>query len=174
MNDLYRRRVQLKTSMNMPPRIKDWIVGMKGAWFALVVVLVVVLAVPSMAQTESPNDILIVVHKTVSVNGISQAELKNYFLKKKTTWKAGRRVIPIHAPRGSRVRKEFLRRALSMAEEEERIYWEKRKIQAGATEPVTFQNNLKAVFKIKGSLSYVFRSDYHEGVVKVLLTLPAP
>ncbi len=37
--------------------------------------------------------------------------------------------------------------------------------------PATFSNLLKAVFKVNGSVGYVFRSDYKEGVVKVLMVL---
>ncbi|MCP4677826.1 MAG: hypothetical protein GY854_20370 [Deltaproteobacteria bacterium] len=137
------------------------------------VLATVFLILPNGAQAESPNDILVVVNKGVKQDSISLGELKNLFLKDKTTWRSGQKVIPIHASAGSPVRKAFVSRVLGMSIEDEKLFWQKRKIKTGKIKPVEFRNTLKAVFKLRGSISYIFRSQYKERVAKVVLVLPA-
>ncbi len=139
----------------------------------LAVLVAVFLILPNGARAENPNDILIVVNKGVKQDSITPGELKNLFLKDKTTWRDGQKVVPVHAPGGSAVRKAFVSRILGMSIEDEKIFWQKRKIKTGKVKPVEFGNSLKAVFKLRGSISYVFRSQYREGVVKIVLVLPA-
>lgn len=123
--------------------------------------------------TGGPEDLIIVVNKANKRNSITLAELREYFLRKRHTWGPGQKSVPIHAKSTTRVREAFNRTVLNMSVNEELQYWQNRKIKFGDSSIVEFGNNLKAVFKIKGSISYVFRSDYKEGVVKVLLVIPA-
>ena len=58
-----------------------------------------------------------------------------------------------------------------MEQSRERSYWQEQKIRKGLMPPATFSNLLMAVFKVNGSVSYVFRSDYKQGVVKILAVL---
>ena len=58
-----------------------------------------------------------------------------------------------------------------MEESRERAYWQEQKIKRGTLPPAAFSSSLRAVFQIKGSVAYVFRSEYKEGVVKVLAVL---
>ena len=125
----------------------------------------------SPAHADSPNDILVVANKSVPGSSISSSELKAIFLKKKGRWKNGAKAIPINAKDGTALRKAFLQRLLNMEESRERSYWQEQKIRGGTMPPATFSNLLKAVFKVNGSVGYVFRSDYKEGVVKVLMVL---
>ena len=39
--------------------------------------------------------------------------------------------------------------------------------------PFSFSDALRAVFKVKGAVGYVFRGDYKPGVVKIIMVLPA-
>ena len=126
----------------------------------------------STAYAESPDDILIVANKSVPMDSISSAELKAIFLKKKSRWKNGSKTIPINAKDGTLLRKTFVQRLLNMEQTREKSYWQEQKIRKGTLPPATFSNLLKAVFKVNGSVGYVFRSDYKEGVVKVLMVLP--
>ncbi|MCP4675326.1 MAG: hypothetical protein GY854_07435 [Deltaproteobacteria bacterium] len=124
------------------------------------------------ARAESPGDILIVANKGVAVDSVSVDELKAFFFKQRTSWKKGGKVVPVHAKEGSSLREAFLAKVLSMQLTQEIAFWQEQKIRKGISAPPEFSNTLKAVFKIKGSLSYVFRKDFKEGVVKVILVLP--
>ncbi len=139
--------------------------------FCLACVAFLVSSVNSV-KAESPNDILIVANKGVSAGSLSLDELKAFFFKERTSWKTGGRVVPIHANEDSALRKAFLSKVLSMRLAQEKAFWQEQKIRKGMAAPPEFSNTLKAVFKIKGALSYIFRKDYREGVAKILLVLP--
>lgn len=139
----------------------------------LMLALVVSLAVPGgVAEADGPQDLLIVANQGVPEDELTLEEVKAIFLKQRKSWKAGSAVVPIHAKTGSTLRRTFLERVLAMTEAEELSYWEGQKIRKGVEGPPEFGNPLKAVFRIKGGISYVLRSDYKEGVAKVLLVVP--
>ncbi len=138
-----------------------------------VFVAAVLMTLVGAASAESPNDILIVINNAVPQNSITVGELKNLFLKEKTNWSSGGKVVPIHASAGSRLRKDFVNRVLGMNPSDEKIFWRERKIKTGKVSPVEFGNTLKAVFKLRGSVSYVYRFQYKKTVAKVVLVLPA-
>lgn len=126
------------------------------------------------AQTpaEHPNDILIVVNLASNVSSISIAELKSFFLKQKSRWNDGTKVVPIHTSKGTAVRKAFSRLVLSMTAQDEEIYWQQQRIRKGLNPPPEFKSPLRAVYSLKGSVSYIFRKDYLKGVVKIIRVLP--
>ena len=157
-----------KNKWNVGPRILLAAVFL----FAQILILIPRLEAAGPA-TGGPEDLIIVVNKANKRNSITLAELREYFLRKRHTWGPGQKSVPIHAKSTTRVREAFNRKVLNMSVNEELQYWQNRKIKFGDSSIVEFGNNLKAVFKIKGSISYVFRSDYKEGVVKVLLVIPA-
>jgi len=128
---------------------------------------------PSATLADDPNDILIVANKSVRVNSITENEAKNLFLRKRTQWPDGAKALPINASQKAEVRGVFDEKVLGMSLEDELVYWYKKKIQTGSSAPPEFSNPLKAVFRLKGSVSYVYRSQYREGVVKILLVVPA-
>ena len=123
-------------------------------------------------SAESPRDILVIVNGSVKGEKLSVNELREIFLKKRTTWGSGVRAVPIHST-NSALRDDFRQRVLQMSESEEERYWQQYQIQKGEAKPVSFGNTLKAVFQLKGAVSYIYRSDYREGVTNVVLTLPA-
>jgi ABC-type phosphate transport system substrate-binding protein len=135
--------------------------------------LTVVSLQPQATAAESEDDILVVVNRSVKLDSTTAAELRNIFLKKKTAWHTGDPAVPIHAPAGSVLRKTFRDRLLAMSANEEREYWKNAKIKQALMEPATFSDTLKAVFKLRGGVSYVFRADYKPGVAKIVLVLPA-
>jgi hypothetical protein len=139
----------------------------------MVVLLVTAFTViwQSTAHADNPNDILVVANNSVPISSISTAELKSIFLKKKGRWKNGSKAFPIHAKEGTTLRKAFGQRLLNMELSRELSYWQEQKIRKGIMPPATFSNLLKAVYKVKGSVSYVFRSNYKAGVVKILAVL---
>ncbi|MCP4600286.1 MAG: hypothetical protein GY847_07100, partial [Proteobacteria bacterium] len=125
------------------------------------------------ARADSPKDILIIVNTSVPVERLSPDDVRNYFLKKLGRWKGGGRVVPINAKTKSRLRVEFRKRILNMNIDQETRYWQNRKIKAGQAKPREFGNTNTAVFRIKSSISYVYRSNYKENLAKVILVLPS-
>jgi hypothetical protein len=128
---------------------------------------------PNRALAEHPEDILIIANKAISANDVTINEMKSIFLGRKAALGRQGKVTPVHAKEGSKLRVEFQRRVLDMGPEEEISYWEDQKIRSGATKPPEFTRPIKAVFSRRDSVGYVFRKDYQDGVVRILLVLPA-
>lgn len=125
------------------------------------------------ARADDPNDILVVVNKTVSSPEVSLEDVRNLFLLHRTTLGSNERAIVLNAKSGSTLREDFRRRVLDMSAEEELRFWQERKVRSGQGAPAEFSNPLKAVFKIKHAVGYVYRHQYKEGVVKVVKVIPA-
>jgi hypothetical protein len=140
---------------------------------AVLLLLTISFALPGPASSDHPEDILVIVNSGVPTRKASVDEIKEIFLKKRTNWPGGGAAVPINAAEGTALRKQFRQRVLSMSAREERDYWNDKKIKTGVTGPVEFGNTLKAVFKLRNSVSYVYRSHYKEGVARVLMVLPA-
>jgi hypothetical protein len=130
------------------------------------------------SRAEDPNDLLIVANKTVPVDTTTPEELRVIFFKKKTSWKRGREIQPIHAPTNSPERKAFARRVLGKSHQEAHRAWNDRQVMYGIIPPPELPSDdharLRRVFSTKGAISYVWRKDYLEGVTKILLVLPPP
>jgi hypothetical protein len=125
------------------------------------------------AFAESPNDILVVTSLSVKTKSVTVEELRDFFLKVRSSWPSGERVIPIHTGDDPHLRNQFREMVLKMSSSEERRYWQTKQVKDGDSDPPIFANVLKVVFKLRGAISYVYRSQYKEGVAKVLLVLPA-
>ncbi len=134
--------------------------------------LAVVLLASGAASAERPDDILIIVNAQVKGEDVSQDELKAIFLKNRTHWSSGARAIPVFA-KDAALHGDFRERFLKMRESEEAQYWQRMNIQRGTEKPVSFANTVKAVYQLKGSVSYIYRSQYVAGVTNVVLVLPA-
>ena len=142
-------------------------------WTIQAVLAVALFALPSQASADDPNDIIVIANSSVKANSITKDELRDIFLKKRTSWSNSGNVKPINASDGSPLRARFCEAVLQMTPEEEKRYFQEEKIKNGVTEPNSFSNTQKAVFKLRGSISYVFRSEFKEGVAKKLLVIPA-
>ena len=103
---------------------------------------------------------------------INMDELRDIFLKRRKNWDNNTKAIPINAPKGTELRLDFSERMLKMSDVQEGRYWQEQKIRSGNSPPAEFPVPLKAVFKLRGSVGYVYRADYREGVVNILLVLP--
>jgi len=121
---------------------------------------------------ESPNDILVIANAALTAKSVSESEIRDVFLCKKESWSTGLRAIPIHA-KDAALRNEFRQRLLHMDHSEETRFWQQYQIKTGKSQPGSFGDTLKAVYKIRGGVSYIYRSQYRQGIVKVLLVLPA-
>lgn len=124
------------------------------------------------ADAQSPDDILIIANKGVATDAISIEEVKAIFLKQRNNYKSGGRATPINARKGSALRKAFQEKVLGMDGTQETQYWQEQKIKKGIGAPVELSNTVRAVFSMRGGISYCYRKSYKEGTSKVLLTLP--
>ena len=126
---------------------------------------------PKIVNAESEDDILIVANNKVEADAITVDEARAFFLKKRTSWKEGGKIAVINAPKDSILRDVFRSKVLGMDWSHEQSYWQNEGIRKGLSQPPEFSQTLKAVFKIQGSLGYVFRKDFKEGSAKVLLVI---
>jgi len=124
------------------------------------------------ARADSFEDILVVANRKVSVDSVTLAELQSIYLGQRKSWKKGGKIKPINAKVGSRLRSVFRKKVLGLDETRETNYWQMQKVRKTGTPPVESVNTLLAVIKNSGSVSYVFRKNYRQGLVKVLLVLP--
>jgi len=143
---------------------------MKKKCATLFTVAIVLFTQLSASETaaDAPGEFLIIANKSVKVNSISKAQLRQIFMKRQESWPDGSRVVPINAKIGSPLRSSFVKEIIGMSSSEEKYYWEKEKIRSGVKPPPEFGNTIKGVFKLKGSVGYCYRSDFIEGVVKII------
>ncbi|MCU0661873.1 MAG: substrate-binding domain-containing protein [Myxococcota bacterium] len=142
---------------------------------ALLTLPMLALAIPARAAAQAegnPDDIMIVANKSVPAKELSIDDVRSMFLKRKLTWDGSYPIVPIHPSLDGALRKEFLKRVINLSSDDEYRYWENQKIRFGVSVPCSFSNNLKAVFMLKGGITYIRRKHYKEGVAKILLTLP--
>ena len=137
-----------------------------------IIVLLTGISISGMPATDSANDILVIVNKSVEVETLSIAELKQIFLKKKSSWPGGNPIVPINARVSEDIREEFREKVLDMSNTEESTYWETQKIRLQLSSPVEMGRTPKAVFKLKNAISYAYRRDVPTDVVKVVQILP--
>lgn len=145
--------------------------ALRGVWFCLALGIASLASLGSI-WAQSPDDILIIANKSVHIDRLSLSDVQAYFLKLRQRWPDGNKVVPINAKANREARTAFVTRVMKMQPNKELAYWADQKIRLGQHPPVEFSNPLKAVFKLKGSIGYVFRSQYKEGVVKILAVIP--
>lgn len=123
------------------------------------------------AFADSPNDLLVVANKGVTVESADASEIRAIFLKSRTAL-GGTTVFPLNAKSDSELRAAFRTRVLKMTEEKERGYWDDEKVRKGTEAPSEVPATLKAVFSKAAAISYVFRKDYKDGTAKILASFP--
>jgi hypothetical protein len=141
-----------------------------GIVFLLVVISVHQIA-PAAAYSENPTDILIVTNQNVSADSVSLTFVRDLFLKYRKEWSNGEKAVSINA-NDERLRDDFRKKVLNMDHAAEQRFWQEAKLKYGQSEPPAFSNNLKAVFKLQGSVSYVHRRGFLPGVAKVIYVVP--
>ncbi len=137
----------------------------------IVSLALIVLGAPGHTSADEPDDILIIVNKSIRVERLSEIEIKLIFLKKKTHLN-GKKINAFNAKENSELRAAFQQRVIKMNAEEEGNYWQDQKVRTGLRAPPEFGDTRKAVFHVANSLSYVFRKQHVEGVYKVVAVIP--
>lgn len=123
------------------------------------------------ASAENPEDILIVVNGSIKNEQVTKDNLRDIFLKKRGNWSSGIRAVPVYS-KNIALHSDFRERLLNMSSSEEARYWQQLKIRTGESKPVSFDNTLKAVFRLRGAVSYIYRSQYQKGATNVVFVLP--
>jgi hypothetical protein len=137
---------------------------------ALLIAFLGAIFLPSSGQSDA-DTLVIITHKSVSVDHMTIAEVRRVFLKERTDWKNGERAFPINGKPGTKARMLFQKKVLNMSDNEETTYWQNQKIKRGLTPPPEFTNTQRAVFSLKGSLGYCLKSEHKPGASKIILTL---
>ncbi len=145
---------------------------MKHFLLTLLTVSIVQTLVPAVVSADDSKDILIIVNERNPINRMKIDEVKNFFLKRKTRWTRGGNAVPVNVKRDTELRKDFLAKVMNMTPDGESTYWNQQKVKVGVSKPPEFSKQQKAVFKMKGALSYVYRGDFIKGVTKVVLVVP--
>lgn len=140
---------------------------------AVIAILGIIIAPASLsAGGSNPNDLIIVVNKSVNLDRLSIDQVRNYFLKTKLSWPGGEKAIAINS-RDAKLREAFRNKVLFMNAVEEKRFWKDEMIRTGKQAPPEFGDPLKAVFRIKGAIGYVYRKDFSSKVAKTVLVIPA-
>lgn len=138
----------------------------------LALVVAIVASLPHGGQLLAGEDELVAfVNKDISVSSVSSDELRQMFLGVRTSWPGGGRVTCVNASDGTRSRDLFRSLVLRMSAAEEKRYWEEQKVQGKGQEPPAFANTVKAVFRLKGGVSYGMRSEVRGDVVRIVATV---
>ena len=117
------------------------------------------------------NTLVIIANKSAPVSSITAAEVKQIFLKQRTNWPGGGKIVVMNAKSGSPARQAFQSKVLGMNGSTEKAFWQEQKIKKGVTPPPEISNTQKGVFSLKMSISYCLKSQYKAGTGKVLLSL---
>ncbi len=124
------------------------------------------------SKSEADHDpLLIIASHSAPVSSITLLEVKQMFLKQRTSWPGGGKIVVLNARSGSEERKTFQAKVLDMDDGKETAYWQEQKIKKGITPPPEIGNTQKGVFSLKKSVSYCLQSQYKTGTSKILLTL---
>ena len=121
-------------------------------------------------MAESPDDLVVIANKNFKASTLSAADVKRMFKKELTTFR-GTKVKPIHAKKGSALRKQFVSRAMGMNESSEQKYWQDMMVKKGVNPPTELSNTVRGVFSAPGAISYCFRKDFNPATAKIVLEL---
>jgi hypothetical protein len=121
---------------------------------------------PVSSHGQSKDELVIIVSMSQKVEKVTRDEIKQIFLKKKTSLKGFGRIIPINAPENTELRTVFRKTVLELSERDEKIYWSEQQIRRQIQPPAEIGNTVKAVFKLKLAISYAFRKSIPNNVVK--------
>ncbi len=70
------------------------------------------------------------------------------------------------------IRDDFVTQVLGLDHIREQAYCQEVMVKAAVKPPPAFSNPLKAVFKLRNSVGYIYRADYKAGVAKYPLVVP--
>jgi hypothetical protein len=122
-------------------------------------------SVRSQAQPETP--LLVIAHAGVPETRLDGDALRAIFLRKRTLWSNGRRIVPLNQPAGHPVRLTFDSRMLGFDGQQAARYWIDARIRYGAEAPMSIASEsllVRVVKQLAGSIGYVRAASVPAGV----------
>lgn len=114
---------------------------------------------------------MVITNKATAISALSKSEVKALFLKKKSSFSDGSKVVVGDQTEDSSIRKEFSKQVIGKKTKKLKLYWSKRVFAGKGTPPKEIGDNsavIAWVAKTPNSLGYV-SDDTATGSVKVLL-----
>jgi len=112
---------------------------------------------------------IIIAHPNVIVDTLSDNDIKNIFLGKKTYWPNGERIIVV-IQKQSIVHENFLNNYINMTSIAFRNYWRKRVFSGIGLPPESFDSDheiIQYISKVPGSISYI-NNNLTNNTIKIL------
>lgn len=125
-------------------------------------------------EDETPEDrrIAIITHPDNEYTELTRWELGRMFLKRRTTWNRGERVIPIDQSGTSEIRERFYRIVLNRSVYDMKRYWMQETMTGDAKPPVSLENSTtvkKYIEKLKGGIAYIYEDELDETVKAIAI-----
>jgi ABC-type phosphate transport system substrate-binding protein len=134
---------------------------------AVLLVLFAALSVSPLAHSQADSPLLVIVHLGVPDARVDANELRAIFLRKRTLWSNGRRIVPLNHPPGSPVRVAFDRTTLGFSGDQAARFWIDARIRYGTEAPMSIASEAllaRVVKQLPGSIGYVRGSAAPAGV----------
>ena len=125
---------------------------------ALLCGLCAVLFFSPAAHSQAASSLLVIVHAGVPETRIDSNELRAIFLRKRTVWSNGQRIVPLNHPPGHPARLAFDSSTLGFNGNETARYWIDARIRYGTEAPMSIANEAllaRVVKQLAGSIGYV-------------------
>ncbi|MBV1877422.1 MAG: hypothetical protein KUG79_07260 [Pseudomonadales bacterium] len=122
----------------------------------LILVLTYLIPLYSAAGT-----MVVIINANNPITKLTKAEVKEYFLKKKTRWKTGKKVRSTDNQSNDSMRNSFNEKVLVFSGVELERYWLEQQYQKAQKPPTTLSSDteaLKFVGKFKGAIGFVDQS----------------
>lgn len=114
----------------------------------------------------------IVVNSSNSVNSLTKKELSDFFLKKRTKWSSGIKVIPVDLSSKSSVRTAFTKEIHEKTVSQIRAYWQQSVFAGKQTPPREMNSDQKIIEFVKmhkGAIGYVSKQSNTEGLKTITI-----
>jgi ABC-type phosphate transport system substrate-binding protein len=142
------------------------------ARFLLPAVLLTTLGFSATSPAEaSPDNLVVFVHRGVSIDSLSVEDVRQIFLRKQTSWSSGQRIVCVDALADTATSDAFRKKVLRMSSDELKRYWEEQQIKGELAHIPAFSDTVRAVFMLNGSIGYALRKDLKTDAVKIVLEL---
>lgn len=131
----------------------------------LITILAVFYSFPAFSQSFK-----IIVNASNEVSSLSQKEVSDYFMKKKTKWPSGIAVAPVDQSSSSKVREQFSQQIHGKSTGAIRNYWQQAAFSGSGTAPTEKASDsdvIEYVKKTPGAIGYI-SADANVSGVKVI------
>lgn len=136
------------------------------------IILVVIIFIVSSITYISAQEFKVIVNSANPVSSLTQKQVSDYFLKKKTKWSDGTTVKPVDLSSKSSVRKSFSQKIHKKSTGQVRAYWQQLVFSGKASPPNEMKDDNAVISYIKthkGAIGYISAGTKAEGVKKLVI-----